>query len=130
MKKAFIFLILFVIVAACASSGKMIKEDEFIITRRYVGDFVEYRNTRPARFGDPHVIWIKTNLEPAYGEISAYSKTCEFKPGERLYIRRTYSSRGGMWGGWTYRIESDSVKKNYILSQFRDGEKTLVQTWF
>lgn len=130
MKKAQFFILLLVLAASCAPTGKMIREDELVITRKYVGEFVGYRNTQPLRFGDPHLIWIKTNLETAYGEISAYSKTCEFSPGERLYIRRIYSSRGGMWGDWTYRIESDSLKKNYLLSQFRDGDKILVQSWF
>jgi hypothetical protein len=129
MKKEFIF-ILIVVAASCAPSAKTLPEEELVITRKYVGDFVEFRNTQPARFGDPHLIWIRTNLEASYGEISAYSKTCDFKPGERLYIRRMYSSRGGMWGDWTYTIESDSLKKNYILSQFKYGDKILVQSWF
>jgi hypothetical protein len=108
----------------------MIKEDEMFITRKYVGNFIEYRYAQPDRFGDPHLIWIKTTLESTYGVISAYSKICKFLPGERLYLHRIYSNRGGAWGDWIYLIESDIDNTSYRLSQFQYGDKILVQSWF
>ena len=108
----------------------MLKEDELLITRKYVGDFIEYSYVQPDRFSDPHLIWIKTTLESTYGKISAYSKTCKFQPGERLFIRRFYFNRGGVWGDWTYQIESDINNISYMLSQFQSGNKTFDQSWF
>lgn len=108
----------------------MVQEDELFITRKYVGDFIEYSYTKPEKFNDPHLIWIKTTQESTYGKISAYSKTCKFQPGERLYIRRFYFNRGGVWGDWTYQIESDIDNVSYMLSQFQAGNKILDQSWF
>jgi hypothetical protein len=131
MKKITGLLFLTFILTSCLSTRQSaIMEDELFLSRKYVGDFAGYRNTMPARFGDPHLIWIKTSLEEVHGEISAFSKTCDFRQGDRLYIRKSYSNRGGIWGDWTYHIETDSSKSNYIVSQFRLGEKILVQTWF
>jgi hypothetical protein len=131
MKNISSLFVLTVIITSCLPARQSaITEDELFVTRKYVGEFTGYRNTEPARFGDPHLIWIKTSLDDEYGEISAFSKTCDFKPGDRLYIRKSYSNRGGMWGDWTYHIETDSSRSTYVLSQFRLGEKTLVQTWF
>jgi hypothetical protein len=107
-----------------------IKEDELFTTRKYAGNFIGYTYTKPQRVGDPHMIWIKTTLESTYGTISAYSKTCKFKPGERLYIRRIYSRSGGVFGSWIYQVESDIDNTSYTLSQFQYGNKTLVQSWF
>jgi len=108
----------------------MIKEDEMFITRKYVGDFIEYSYVKPENFSDSHQIWIKTTMESTYGKISAYSKTCKFKPGERLYIRKKYFNRGNMWGDWLYEIESDIDNTSYMVSKFQYGDKILVQSWF
>ena len=107
----------------------MQEEDELFITRKYIGDFIEYSYVKPESFGDPDLIRIKTTMESTYGKISAYSKTCKFQPGERLYIRRFYFNRGGVWGDWAYQIESDN-NKSYMLSQFQSGDKILDKSWF
>ncbi len=106
----------------------VVNEDEMFITRKYVGDFMEYSCKPPDRFGDPYLIWIKTTLEETYGRIGAYSKICKFHSGERLYICKKYINRGGIWGDWIYQIESDTDKTSYILSQFQYGEKILDQS--
>ena len=106
------------------------QEDQLFITRRYAGNYIGYSYARPDRFGNPHHIWITTTMEDTYGEISAYSKTCKFQPGERLYIRRIYSRSGGIFGSWIYQIESDINKTSYTLSQFQFEDKILVQSLF
>ena len=120
----------FLIMSCSLTKPSMIQEDELLLTRKYIGNFIEYFHTEPKSFGDPHLIWIKTSLEGTYGRITAYSKTCKFQPGERLYIRRVYDQMGGVWGDWVYQIESDNDNTNYRLSQFPYADTTLVQTWF
>lgn len=127
MKK---LLLLLIILSSCATMEQaMLSEDELFLTRKYVGNFIEYRHTTPERLGDPHLIWLKTSQESVYGIISAYSKTCKFQPGERLYIRRIYYMIG-MNGYWIYQLEADSLNKPYRLSQFQYDNKVLVQDWF
>lgn len=120
----------FLIVSCSLTKPAMLQEDEMVITRKYAGNFVGYSYTQPDRLGDPHLIWIKTSMESTYGKISAYSKTCKFQQGERLYIRRIYSSGSGAFGHWTYQIESDISDASYRLSQLQSGNKTSAQSWF
>jgi len=126
----------FILVAAlcmsCATTEKsgLVPEDEMFVTRKYVGNFVEFRHTSPTEFGGPHIVWIKTTQDSIYGKISAYSRKCEFQPGDRLYIRRTYNSPG-LFGFWIYQIENDSEEKVwYEISEFQYGNKVLAQSWF
>ena len=122
--------LLFLIISSCAVTENIaLQEDEIFITRKYVGTFLDYRITDPERFGDPKILWIKTDNQD-YGKISAYSGKCKFVTGERLYIRRQYVAPGGMFGYWIYQIEGDSSKVFYRLSEFQFENKVLVQTWF
>lgn len=124
-------IILYIILTSCATTQKsIIEEDVIFITRKYVGNYIESRHSNPIHFGDPHIIWIKTTFENTYGKISAYSRKCEFKQGEKLFIRRTYLSPGGISGFWIYQLESDDSKTFYRISEFQYGNKVLVQTWF
>ncbi|HUX56460.1 MAG TPA: hypothetical protein VMV77_05770 [Bacteroidales bacterium] len=126
-KQLFIFLV--VVLSSCATVRESsLPEDELFLTRKYIGNFIEYRHTSPERLGDPHIIWIKTTIE-TYGKISAYSKECSFSEGDRLFIRRTYYMPGGWSGYWMYQIESDK-SVSYRLSEFQYDNKLLVQTWF
>lgn len=127
----FAVLISFLLLAvSCATTEKsgLLPEDELSLTRKYVGNFVDYRVTEKARFGNPHIIWIKTTQDSTYGKISAYSRKCEFEPGDRLYIRRIYESPG-VFGHWVYQIENDN-KIWYKISEFQYGKKVLAQSWF
>jgi len=129
--KKFIILCLYLIIVSCATIKKVeFPEDTLFQTRKYVGDFIEYRHTSPERFGDPHIIWIKTTMEGVYGKIAAYSRKCDFNPGERLYIRRIYYTPGGdiASGYWIYQIESESAY--YRLCTFQYDKKILVQNWW
>lgn len=76
MKRA-LLIILVMLAASCSSlrkSTSSIAEDDLLITRKYVGDFIEYRHTGPENYEGPNIIWIKTSMEDQYGKISAYGK--------------------------------------------------------
>ena len=106
----------------------LLPEDQVLVTRQYVGDFIDYRHTRPETFGYPHLIWIKTTMDSTYGKISAFSKKCEFSTGDRIYLRRTYITPG-VFGYWVYQIENDS-SVFYRVSEFQYDNKVLVQNWY
>jgi len=82
-------------------------ENELLVTRKYIGNFLEYRHTGFDEFAGPSIIWIKTTMDSTYGKIAAYGKKCSFSAGDRLYLRRIYVTPGIM-GFWTYQIENDS----------------------
>ncbi|MCK7511600.1 MAG: hypothetical protein MZV70_51185 [Desulfobacterales bacterium] len=85
--KRVMLLILMGLTVSCGSLRKpsaTIEEDELIITRKYVGDFIEHRQTGPENYDGPNMIWIKTSMEDVYGKISAYGRKCEFAEGDRL----------------------------------------------
>lgn len=129
MKRAlYIFLLLF---ASCASTKQSgVQEDSLILTRKYVGNFIEYRQHIPEKFGEPYLIWIKTSLDSTYGKISAYSERCDFKQGDRLYIKRIQLSPGPVSTYWEYQIESDDNSVSYKLSEFQHDKKNLIRNWF
>ncbi len=104
-------------------------EDEIIVTRKYVGNYLDYRHTGPGSYSGPNVIWIKTNMDNTFGKISAYGKTCDFTVGESLYIRKIYFSPGGVSGYWIYQIENNS-SVYYRLSEFQYDKKVMTETWF
>ena len=128
--KKYGFILLMALGISCATTDKsgLLPEDNLIVTRKYVGNFVDYRHTKPMKFGDPHLIWIKTTSDTTYGKISAYSKKCDFSVGDRIYLRRIYTSPG-VFGNWEYQIENDS-SVFYRVSQYQYDNKVLVQNWF
>lgn len=128
MKKLWILALL--VFSSCATTENLaLQEDEMFLTRKYIGDFVDYRITNPNGFGNPKILWIKTTNK-TYGKISAYSGKCKFIIGERLYIRRTYYMPGGVFGYWIYQVEGEQSKAFYRLSEFQFEDKILVQSWF
>ena len=129
--KKLLFLLLTGVIISCSTAKKsssLLQEDEFFVTRKYIGNFLDYRQTGPDTFGAPHLIWIKTTMDSTYGKVSAYSKKCEFSAGDRLYLRRVYFSPG-ISGYWMYQIENDA-SVYYRVSEFQYDNKVLVQTWF
>ena len=105
------------------------KEREIFITRKYVGSFTDYRYTKPSGIGKPHLVWIKTTQDSVYGKISAYSRKCDFAPGERLYIRGVYPLIRN--GYWDYYIENDQDKKlSYRLTKFQHDKEVIINTCF
>ena len=124
----FIGLILF---AGCATTKQSSMEEEsMLITRRYVGNFVEYRQHIPEKFGEPYLVWIKTTMDSTLGKISAYGERCDFQTGDRLYIKRILLSPGVLSSYWEYRIESEDSQFTYRLSEFQHDRKNLINTWF
>ena len=123
-------VILFNFFSSCATTkdSGVIPEDELIVTRKYVGNFLDYRHTPPERVTDPHIVWIKTTQDSIYGKLSVLSKECEFEEGDRLFLRRKYVTPG-VWGYWEYQIENDK-KVFYKLSEFQHDRKVPVQSLF
>ena len=107
----------------------IIEEEGLVITRKYVGSFLEYRHTGYETTEGPNLIWIKTSMENTYGKISAYGKKCEFSAGDKLYLRRIYYSPGGISGYWTYQIENDA-SVYYRVTDFQNDKKVFVESWF
>jgi len=131
MKKIMVIPLLILFSVSCVTTRRSsLPEDELFQSRKYVGNFIDYRQTEPKKFGDPNLIWIKTTLSGTYGRISAYSKECSFKAGDQLYIRKLYLMPGGISGYWIYQIESSDESITYRLSEFQYDNKKYVQTWF
>ncbi len=105
------------------------EEDELLIVRKFVGNFLDYRHTGPENYSGPNIIWIKTSMEKLYGKISAYGRSCDFEEGDNLYLKRYFYSPGGVTGYWIYQIENDS-SVFYRVSEFQHDRKVLVETWF
>ncbi len=130
IKKVLLPFIL-VLMASSSTTNKSATEpdeDRLYVTRMYIGDYQDYRHTAPARFGDPHLIWVKTSRDSTFGKISAYSKECGFHEGDRLYLRRQYVTPG-IYGYWVYQIENDS-SVFYRVCEYQNDRKVLVQSWY
>lgn len=128
---ATIVAILMVAAASCSSTKKSatLPEDELFITKKYVGDFVDYRITTD-KFANPPIMWVKTTQDSIFGKIMVYSRKCEYQPGEKLYIKRVYYNMG-ISGYWVYQLENNDEKPIwYRISEFQHDKKVLVQTWF
>jgi len=131
MKKLTLLLLFAGMVISCSSSSKSesaLEEDRLYVTRRYIGNFEDYRHTAPPSFGDPHLIWIKTTQDSTFGKISAYSRDCAFNAGDRLYLNRKYVTPG-VFGYWVYQIENDS-SVFYRVCEYQNDRKVLVQNWY
>ena len=110
-------------------ASEIVIEDEFLLTRKYIGEFLDYRHTGPETSDGPNIIWIKTSMDKTFGKISAYGKTCRFSVGDRLYLRRLYYSQGNVSGYWIYQIENDS-SIYYRVSEYQYDKKVSVETMF
>lgn len=119
MKKV-LFLISLSIMISCSTarrSSSILKEDQIVITRKYIGIFIEYVYTNPQIVGGADLIWIKTSIYNTYGKISAYGKTCSFSAGDKIYLK-PINSTPDEYGNWLYQIENDN-SVSYRLSDFR-----------
>jgi hypothetical protein len=129
MKRFLIYSLM--LLSSCATTKQSSVQDEsLMVTRKYVGNFMEYRQYIPEKLGDPYLIWIKTSMDSTYGKITAYSDRCDFKKGDRLYIRRILLSPGMISEYWEYQIESDDNPVFYRLSTYQHDRKNLIQNWF
>jgi hypothetical protein len=125
MKTIYVIGLVCFLLFSCATTENLslLPEDELFITRKYVGNLIEYICNDPQYLGGPPVIEIKTTQDTTYGNFSIYSRKCEFIKNERLYVRRI---RQG--GYWIYQLENDNT--SYRISEFSFENKILVQTWF
>lgn len=130
MKKILLFLSIACLTSCVTTEKSHVREDSLLLTRKYVGQFVEYRQHVPEKIGEPYLIWIKTTMDSTYGKISAYGNKCNFKPGENLYIRRTEVAPGTISSFWEYHIESYEGKVSYRLSDYQYDRKNMIQNWF
>ena len=118
--KKMLFLVLTSIIISCGTTKKsssLVQEDQFFITRKYIGNFVDYYHTGPQIVGGNDLIWIKTTIYTTFGKISAYGKTCNFSVGDKIYLKPTETTPG-KFGYWIYQIENDSAV-NYKVSEYR-----------
>jgi hypothetical protein len=125
------FLIFIPLLISCTSEKKSyshLRNNDLSVTRRYIGNFLDYSHTGPEIFGGVNLIWIRTTQFNSYGKISAYGKDCKFEPGEKIYLKRMYSTPGP-YGNWEYQIENDSSVV-YRMSNFRYENNVLVQASF
>ena len=130
--KKLLYLVIFGLSVSCSISNQssdVLEEDEFIITRKCIGDYIDFRHTGSDTFSGTNLIWVKTSMESTYGKISAYGKNCEFSAGERVYLTRKYYSPGGISEYWIYSIENDS-SVYYRVTDFQNDHKVLVKDWF
>jgi hypothetical protein len=131
MKRA--LLIMLVLFAASCSmqrkSASSIQEESLMITRKYVGDFIEYRHTGPENYEGPNIIWVKTTMEGQYGKISAYGRKCDFAEGDRLYLRRVFYSPGIVSGYWVYLLENDA-SVSYRATDLQHDREEFIKEWF
>jgi hypothetical protein len=104
-------------------------EDEMIISRKYIGNFIEYRYTGSEDIAGPNIIWIKTTMENQYGKISALGKNCEFKKGDRLYLKRRLYDPGIGAGYWIFYIEND-FSVSYEATDFQNDHKISTESIF
>jgi hypothetical protein len=130
--KRIVVLIIALVAVSCGTQKKAatgISEEELILTRKYAGDFLEYRHTGPENYDGPNIIWIKTSMENVYGKISAYGRKCDFAVGDRLYLRRTFYSPGIVSGYWVYTIENDAGV-SYRATDLQHDREVFIKTWF
>ena len=109
MKKLLFFVLMFLIISCSITkkSSSLPQEDQLIVSRRYIGNFIDYSHTGPQIVGDNDLIWIKTTIYSTYGKISVYGKKCKFSAGDKIYLKPIYSTPGN-FGNWVYQIENDS----------------------
>ena len=127
--KKLLFLVLTGIFISCGTakeSSLLLQEDQFYTTRKFIGNFIDYCHTGPEIVGGIDLIWIRTTVYNTYGKISAYSKTCNFSAGDKIYLKPT-SSTPGKFGYWEYQIENDA-SVNYKVSEFRFENNIFVRT--
>lgn len=126
-----LFFVLIGTMVSCTTvkrPSSVLRTDDFPITRKYIGNFVDYCHTGPEVFGGVNLIWIKTTLYTSFGKISAYSKDCDFSTGDKIYLRQMYPTPGP-YGNWEYLIENDSSDV-YRVSNYRYENNALVQVSF
>jgi hypothetical protein len=131
MKNLLFILVLFLGSCATIKETIVMKEDQFMITRRYVGKFEDYRITKKTKWNEADVIWVKTTQDSIYGKFGCYlqGKQIKFQKGDRIYVRRKFIQNPGDIAGsgyWLFVLENDK-ENNYKLMSFTIEEKVFYQ---
>lgn len=116
-------------VISCSSSSKsasLLNEEELYVSRKYIGDFIDYSFTGSQLTGGPDLIWIRTSVYTTFGTISAYGKICNFSCGDRIYLRPLRDTPGN-FGHWEYLIENDH-SVSYTVSDFKYENNAFVRS--
>jgi hypothetical protein len=127
--KKILFLAIMGVLNSCSITknySSTIQEDQFLTTRKYIGNFIEYFHTDPQIVDGNDLIWIRTTVYNTFGKISAYGKKCDFSVGDKIYLRPT-SSTPGKFGYWEYQIENDS-SVYYKVSEYRYENNIFVRS--
>lgn len=122
-----IILILTSLLISCSTTKKIEPPDSMFVTRKYIGDFIDFRHTGPEICGGTDLIWIRTTMDKGFGKISAYGKSCNFSAGDRIYLKARFSAER-ITGNWEYEIGNDSLI-SYRVSEFRFENKSFIRTW-
>jgi hypothetical protein len=121
--RVFYLIISVAIISACSVSEPVMPQEELMITRKYVGNLLDYRRVEGEGLLDPDVVWLKTTLESNYGKIGIYVKgELRLDTNERLYLRRADSPGIDQWN---YFLESNSGEVYYRLHGAVKGEEIL-----
>lgn len=118
--KKLLYLVLLGVIISCNTTKKTsssLQEEELLISRKYIGNFMDFYHTGPEIVGGKDLIWIKTTVYSSFGKISVYGRTCSFSVGDKIYMKAV-SSTPGNFGYWEYEVENDS-SINYRVSEFR-----------
>jgi hypothetical protein len=129
--KKLLFLLITGVIISCSTEKKAhsyLNDSGIAVTRRCIGNYIDYNHTGPEVFGGVNLIWIRTTQFNSFGKISAYGKDCKFEPGEKIYIKRMFSTPGP-FGNWEYQLENDSADV-YRLSNYRYENNVLVMAMF
>jgi hypothetical protein len=123
--RVFYLIISVAIISACSVSEPVMPQEELMITRKYVGNLLDYRRVEGEGLLDPDVVWLKTTLESNYGKIGIYVKgELRLDTNERLYLRRAHADSPGI-DQWNYFLESNSGEVYYRLHGAVKGEEIL-----
>ncbi len=120
-----IFICLFISCTAEKKSYSHLRNNELSVTRRYIGNFLDYSHTGPEVFGG-FILSGSGQLSLTHmGKFRHMVKTANSIPGDKIYLKRMYSTPGP-YGNWEYQIENDSSVV-YRMSNYRYENNVLVQ---
>ena len=118
-------IVIVAVISACSVSEPGFQEEQFMVTRKYVGNLLDYRRVEGEGLLDPDVVWLKTTMESNYGKIGIYvNGEMELNINERLYLRRTHSETPGI-NQWNFFLESNTGEVFYRLHCAIKGEDVL-----
>ncbi|MCF8222370.1 MAG: hypothetical protein K9J25_04425 [Bacteroidales bacterium] len=114
------------LMSGCSVSRDVIPQDQLIITRKYVGNLLDYRRIEGELLLNPDIMWLKTSLESEFGKIGIYLRgDLELILNDRIYIRRTHTEHPGI-NHYSYTLESSDGEIFYRLHSFRKKGKTVL----